>query len=243
MDAAPAAPHHGPVAGEGLHRLQAQTPALPAFIRDVFDCSPEVAQSIVRRCAERSYPPQAPIIRQGDVRAETFLLVLGLAHAYAYGAEGQGVLLQAYRQGDIFGAVVERETPPSPTEVRAVGQVRAAVFLALDFLALVELHSSVGLAVSRMLLRQLQATTARMVERTTLTSVGRVYAELLRQAGDDRRIAPPPVITEIAQLVNTTRETASRAISDLERRGIIRRDRDPAALVILSPRRLEELVV
>lgn len=241
MDAAPAAPHHRPVGGEGLHRLQAETPALPAFIQDVFGCSPEVAQSVVRRCAERSYRPQAPIIRQGDVRAETFLLLLGLAHAYAYGPEGQGVLLQAYRPGDIFGAVVERETPPSPTEVRAVDEVRAAVFLAMDFLALVELHSCVGLAVSRMLLRQLQAATARMVERTTLTSVGRVYAELLRQAGDTRRISPPPVISDLAALVNTTRETASRAVNDLERRGVIRRD--PAALVILSARRLEELVV
>ncbi|MCR5879197.1 Crp/Fnr family transcriptional regulator [Phenylobacterium sp. J367] len=216
-------------------------PALAGFIADAFACPADVAEAIARRCADRSFPAHAALIRQGDVRAETFLLVLGLAHAFAYGSEGQGVLLQEYRPGDIFGAVVERQTPPSPTEVRAVEAVRAAVFLALDFLALVELHSCVGLAVSRMLLRQLQAATARMVERTTLSSVGRVYAEILRRAGDARRISPPPVLSDVAALVNTTRETASRAVNDLARRGIIRRDDD--ALVILSPRRLEELVV
>lgn len=216
-------------------------PALTEFIRETFACSAEVAEGILRRCADRSFPAHATLIRQGDVRGETFLLVLGLAHALAYGAEGQGVLLQEYRPGDIFGAVVDRQSPPSLTEVRAVAEVRAAVFLALDFLALLELHSCVGLAVSRMLLRQLQAATARMVERTTLTSAGRVYAELLRRAGDSRRISPPPVLSDLAALVNTTRETASRAVNDLARRGVIRRDED--ALVILSPRRLEELVV
>lgn len=215
--------------------------ALVGFIADAFACPAEVADGIARRCADRSFPPHATLIRQGDVRGETFLLLLGLAHAFAYGAEGQGVLLHEYRPGDIFGAVVERQSPPSPTEVRAIEEVRAAVFLALDFLALVELHSVVGLAVSRMLLRQLQAATARMVERTTLSSVGRVHAEILRRAGAARRISPPPVLADVAALVNTTRETASRAVNDLARRGIIRRDDD--ALVILSPRRLEELVV
>ena len=45
----------------------------------------------------------------------------------------------------------------------------------------------------------------------------------------------------MAVRVQSTRETVSRAVSALERRGIVRRDGD--ALVIVATQRLEELVV
>jgi DNA-binding MarR family transcriptional regulator len=82
-----------------------------------------------------------------------------------------------------------------------------------------------------------------MVERTTLSACGRVHAELLRMArqGDGRAIRPPPVLSALAVRVQSTRETVSRTIHALERRGIVRLE--PGALIIVAPRRLEELVV
>ena len=65
----------------------------------------------------------------------------------------------------------------------------------------------------------------RMVERTTLSATGRIYAELLRQANeaDGRTIRPLPTMSELALIVQSTRETVSRTINDLERRGYIDR--------------------
>ena len=45
----------------------------------------------------------------------------------------------------------------------------------------------------------------------------------------------------VALRVSTTRETASRAVNALERRGIIRRDGE--TLVVVAPHRLEELIL
>ena len=117
-----------------------------------------------------------------------------------------------------------------------------AVFLTPEFLALAERHGCVGLALSRSLLRQLRAATERMVERTTLSAFGRIYAELLRLAdlGDGRTLQPAPVLAALATRVQTTRETASRAVSALERRGVIRREGD--ALIIVARHRMEDLV-
>ena len=72
---------------------------------------------------------------------------------------------------------------------------------------------------------------------------GRVHAELLRLArlADGRVIRPAPVLAKLAVRVQSTRETVSRTINALERRGIIRRERD--ALVIVAPHRLEEMIV
>ena len=80
-----------------------------------------------------------------------------------------------------------------------------------------------------------------MAARITLTAKGRVYAELIHEAGDERRISPPPVIVALALSAQTTRETGSRAIHALERRGIIRRDDEHLEMVSRSL--LEELVV
>lgn len=217
--------------------------SLQGFLRDVFSCSGEIAANIAKRALDRQFPVSAVLLKQGDKAGTTFLLVAGRAHALTYGAEGQVILLHEFLAGDFFGAVALSEPSPEEADVVAVEDVRAAVFLALDFLRLIETHSCVGLVVSKALLKQLRATSARMTARTTLSAAGRVYMELLRlaRAGDGRTVRPAPVHSKLATSINSTRETVSRAMSDLKRRGIVRREGN--VLLIVAPQRLEELIV
>jgi CRP/FNR family cyclic AMP-dependent transcriptional regulator len=219
-----------------------QDPGLQPFLQRVFACSAETAASIGARAGDRRYPVRTIILKQGDSASAAFLVVTGRAHALIYGLEGQVVLLHEFLPGDFFGAIAESASAPEEAEVRAIEEVRAAVFLAMDFLSLIEAHACVGLAVSRILLKQLRTTAARMVERTTLSAVGRIHAELLRLArlGDGHTLRPAPVLAALAVRVQSTRETVSRTINALERRGVIRRDAD--ALVIVAPHRLEEMI-
>jgi len=62
----------------------------------------------------------------------------------------------------------------------------------------------------------------------------------MAQMGDGRSIRPAPVLSALALRVQSTRETVSRAVNALERRGIIRRDAD--GLTIVAPQRLQELI-
>ena len=212
-----------------------------SFLAQTFGCPPDVAASIGRRATDRRYPLSAIILRQGDRADATYLVVIGRAHAMSYGGEGQTVLLREFLRGDFFGALAE--PAPEDADIVAVEEVRAATFGAADFMALIETYSCVGLVVSRVLLKQLRASSAKIVESTTLSAAGRVHAELLRLArlGDGKTIRPPPVLAALATRVNSTRETVSRTINALERRGLIRRD--AKELVIVSPRRLEEMTV
>lgn len=217
--------------------------SLRTFLQDAFACTPEAADGLRGRASERTYPVRAVILRQGDRSSETFVVIDGRAQALLYGLDGQLTLLQEYAPGDIFGALAELEPEPHPADVVAAEKLRAAIFLALDFLALIDAHASIGLAVSRLLLKQLRSATERMAERSTLSAVGRVHAELLRmaRAGDGRTIWPAPVLTALAVRAHTTRETASRTINTLERRGLIRRE--AGALVLVAPGRIEELMI
>ena len=219
--------------------------ALSAFVQRVFGCSPETARAIASRASERRFSARAMVLRQGDTAEEAWLVVSGRAQAVVYGADGQFVQLLEFGEGELFGAIAGFEAEPQPADVAAMEDLRVAVFPATDFLSLIQNHGAVGLAVTRSLLRQLRRTTGRMVERSTLSAAGRVHAELLRMASPDPDgrllIRPVPVLASMAVRINSTRETVSRTISSLERRGILLRTE--AALEIVAPRRLRDMLV
>lgn len=106
----------------------------------------------------------------------------------------------------------------------------------LDTLQPGTIIGELGLALSRILARRVHHTTQRMFELSALSAPGRIYAEILRMserspAGQTRIIRPIPSLTAIALRVNTTRETVSRTVSGLERRGLLRRQDNAFELV------------
>jgi CRP-like cAMP-binding protein len=213
------------------------------LIGQVFACPAGVADDILRRGQLRDFAAHATLIRQGDPATFTWLLVVGRAQAILYSAEGQLILLQEFGPGDLFGALGELDAAPQEADVVAVAQVTAFLLRAVELVMLAERHGAIGLALARLLIRRLRRATSRIYERAALSAVGRVHAELLRRAREagDLTIRPAPVLTELAVRVATSRETVSRAVSALERRGIVRRE--PGGLTVVSPRLLEELVL
>jgi len=211
-------------------------------IRTALGCAPEVAVAVAASATARDFAARAVILRCGDPWTHAFLVVAGRAQALVYGLDGQMVLVHEYGTGDVFGAIGE-DVRLIEADVVAADPTQAACVAAGEFVMLVERHGALGLLVVRSLMAQLRATSERMVDRTTLSAPGRVYAELVRLArlGDGACIRPAPVHAALAVRVQSTRETVSRAVSALERRGIVRREDD--ALVVVAMQRLEDLVV
>ncbi|HMG47807.1 MAG TPA: Crp/Fnr family transcriptional regulator [Allosphingosinicella sp.] len=209
----------------------------------VFDCSIELAGHILLRGKRREFHARATIVRRGDRVSTLYVVVSGRAHAIVYSLDGQPVLLHEYRSGDFFGAVSPPYSATHDADVVAVEAVCAFLLEGGALALLAEQHGCIGLALLKVMVDRLQQTAARMYEHVALSAVGRVHAELLRQARQsaDLTIRPSPILSDLALHVSTTRETASRAVNALERRGIIRRDGD--GLVVVAPHRLEELVL
>jgi CRP/FNR family transcriptional regulator, cyclic AMP receptor protein len=209
----------------------------------VFDCSVELAGNILLRGKRREFHARATMVRQGEKLSTLFIVVTGRAHAIVYSLEGQAVLLHEYRPGDFFGAISPPYAGTHDADVVAVEAVCAFLLEGGVLALLAEQHGCIGLALLKVMVDRLQQTTTRMYEHVALSAVGRVHAELLRQArqNEELTIRPSPVLSDLALLVSTTRETASRAVNALERRGIIRRDGD--RLVVVAPHRLEELIL
>ena len=214
-----------------------------AIVREAFGCSDEIAGIIFVRGVVRVFAPHAVIVPPGERAAAAFLLICGRARVLLYSVEGQMVLLCEYGPGDLFGALGDLDPSPEEAEIRAVEAARTFILKSRDLIVLAEAHGSIGLALARLLVRELSRANSRFFERSALTATGRVHAEILRlaSASPDFVIRPAPVISELAVRASTTRETASRAVSALERRGIIRRD--PDSWTVVAPQRLEELII
>jgi CRP-like cAMP-binding protein len=106
---------------------------------------------------------------------------------------------------------------------------------------LVAIDGDVATGVANLLARQLDLVLDRMAARIGLSATGRFYRALLQLADSDGLIQPAPVIAALALSVHTTRETASRALASVVRRGIV--ERQAEGLHIVSRRMLEELIV
>jgi CRP/FNR family cyclic AMP-dependent transcriptional regulator len=214
-----------------------------AAIARAFLCSDEIAAAVARAARMSTFQSRAVIVRQGDVVGMAYLLVTGRAKALLYTLDGQVILLHVYSEGDLFGALEPGDSAPQDADVVASEEVTALAIDAEQLVMLAQQFGCIGLALSRMLLRRLRNTTRRMYEHAALSAVGRVHAELLRLARmtGDMTIRPAPVLSELALEVATTRETVSRAVNALDRRGLIRRE--DGGLTIVAPERLEEMIL
>ena len=179
------------------------------------------------------------LAHQGDLGAKLWIVLEGRAQLQIIGVDGQTKLLASHGPGELFGAFPHERVVIS--DVVAQNRLSVLEIPTAKMATLLEEEARIGSGLSRILGRQYNAVLDRMAARITLTANGRVYAELLREAGEEGRISPPPVIAALALSAQTTRETGSRAISALERRGIIRRDEE--RLEIISYGLLEELIV
>lgn len=221
-------------------------PAKPAAAESIFAqsfrCDADVARILALKAAYRRYSSHETILDAGTETVAVYIVISGRAKALVFAIDGRLVLVEEFQMGDLFGEGGLFGQAATLSDVAAVEDVLAGTFPNHVFVGLMENYASIAFAISCLLTARLNAITRRLIEGATLSAAGRIHAELLRQAraGHAMTIRPGPVLSVFAQQVLSTRETVSRTINALQKRGIIRRDED--SLTIIAPHRLEELI-
>ena len=197
------------------------------------------AALMAAKMVARDYPARAQIASRGDPLAHLFLVTGGLASFDLFGIDGQYAQLSGYGPGEIFGAYPEITSHRA--DVSAQSALSVLVIETSQMVGLTAQNATIAEGLAKLMARQLDMVLDRMAARIGLSATGRFYRALLHRADGDGWIRPAPVLSALAISVNTTRETASRALAALIRRGIVERSDD--GLLIVSKRMLEELVV
>lgn len=213
--------------------------SLCATLGVILSCEDDVAAALFAQGRVRSVERRGFVVRQGEPLGMMWLVLDGRIKIESSSSSGRSSQLAQCGAGDWIGQYAR--SAAYPADIVAVERSTLLAFASGTLPRLAASHPTLGATLAGSFARQLEKITARLDARSTLTAKGRIYAELLHRAGDTLAIAPPPVIAELAHIAQTTRETASRAIAELERRGIVARNTE--MLRINSPRLLAELVV
>lgn len=213
-----------------------------ALLRDAFGCDDLLAATIASLGRAEDYARGQRLYPVSEAEL-TILLLTGRAVEVAYGRDGAAVVLCTIAPGELFGSMLAAGADEAGTIVEAGEVSRGRQFAAATILRLMESYHCVAIAVTRQLAARLGLMRRRMVETVLLSATGRICAELDRQARGvpDQTIRPVPVFSELATVVQSTRETVSRTISLLEKRGILLRE--DGGLRVVAPHRLAEMIL
>lgn len=194
--------------------------------------------------ARKNIPVGTVLISQGDNVPYIHFVLKGRAQAFIYTRSGQQFWVADFEPGDLFGHPEILSYQPIEFEVQADTDMQIAVLPAKVFKDMMLEATELGKNISTDLSMSLSRANTRLFELANFTAKARVYAELLRMAKpigktpDTWIIRPHPIYTNFALRVYSTRETVSRTISELKKKGIVARE--TGALVILKPESLRQ---
>jgi len=189
-------------------------------------------KEIGEKCRWNYYTADSHIIEQRTNNTDVFFIIKGCVRVVTYSIGGREIILREIKSGGHFGELEAIDELPSIAWVVALGACELAIMDQINFLNLLNSTPLISLRLLKDYTFQTRFLTERIVELSTVAANNRVHLELLRRARDNMvseisaDINPIPLHSEIANCINTTRETVSRVMNNLVRRGLVERRKD-----------------
>ncbi|MEL7453166.1 MAG: Crp/Fnr family transcriptional regulator [Pseudomonadota bacterium] len=208
-------------------------------------CQSNTSEAGVQRLAHgsqrRDLAAKATLIEQDEPGSTVYLVVSGKLKAVQYSSGGHEIWLADIEQDELTGEMAVLDQEGRSSDVLAV-QPSSLISIS-QHLFLNELDSGgpFALAVTRMLARRLKRTSLQLSNSVAINVSGRLHGELIRIAepmsAEEEpvfEIDNPPSVSALAKRIHATREATSRAMSALERQGLV--SRSGSTLRTIAPR-------
>ena len=185
------------------------------------------------------------ILSQNDETNDVYFVLTGRARATIYSEDGKMVTFRDIQQGAIFGELAAIDDTPRSASVTALESLTVGRIGGDQFRTMIETDPALMWALMRYLSGQVRRMTERIFEFSTLLVKDRLITELLRLArtaapGENvASLFPAPTHFELAASISTHREAVSREMSQLSKRGLVRKEDD--RLLILDVEALQDL--
>lgn len=190
------------------------------------DLSGEDLSALAGMMALRQFPKGSFIISQNDKGSAMYLLVAGRVKVSLASPEGKELALNYLEAPSHFGEMSLVDAETRSADVIAVTDVEVLSLEAKDLSAAIQVQPKLALTLIATLSRRVRSLIGRLEDMAFHDATHRVMRVLLNVATASYESRGIPVIEglthyEVATLAGTSRETASRVISQLAKEGIV----------------------
>ncbi|MBW4643608.1 MAG: Crp/Fnr family transcriptional regulator [Goleter apudmare HA4340-LM2] len=229
-------------------RYSLQAPTNPWMISaPFFQGLPEiVVEPALTHLVTRTHPANQVILLENDWGGSVYFIVDGWVKIRTYNLEGKEVTLNILGKGELFGEMAALDEVPRSTDVITLTPTVIGSMPSQDFVKLLQIEPLAGMRLAQLMARRLRQVNRRLRLRES-DSQSRVADTLLFLAegqgkkGNTGTEIPNLPHRELSSLSGLARETVTRVLTRLEKKGLIRRDQDIICIPDLSA--LERMIV
>jgi CRP/FNR family cyclic AMP-dependent transcriptional regulator len=179
----------------------------------------------------RTHPANQVILLENDWGGSVYFIINGWVKIRTYNLDGKEVTLNIIGRGELFGEMAALDEVPRSTDVITLAATTIASIPAQDFVSLLQTEPLAGMRLAQLMARRLRQVNRRLRLRES-DSQSRVADTLLflaegqgKQENSGTEIPNLPH-RELSSLSGLARETVTRVLTKLEKKGLIVRDQD-----------------
>ena len=205
-----------------------------------------VVEKAITHLVTRTHAANQVILLENDWGTSVYFLLSGWVKIRTYNLDGKEVTLNILGQGELFGEMAALDEAPRSTDVIALTPTLTGNMPAQDFVQLIQTEPLAGIRLSQLMARRLRQVNRRLRLRES-DSTSRVADTLIflaeGQGIQDQTGTQIPNLPhrELSSFSGLARETVTRVLTKLEKKGLILRNQH--TLSILDLQALERLIV
>jgi CRP/FNR family cyclic AMP-dependent transcriptional regulator len=193
--------------------------------------SGEILTNATCHVVTRTHPANRIILLENDWGGSVYFIIDGWVKIRTHNVDGKEVTLNIVGRGEIVGEMAALEEAPRSTDVITLTETTISSVPAQDFVNLLNSEPLAGIRLSQLMAKRLRQLNRRLRLREA-DSLSRVADTLLFLAeGQGKRSATGVTIPnlphrELSSISGLARETVTRSLTKLEKKGLIQRQQE-----------------
>jgi CRP/FNR family transcriptional regulator, cyclic AMP receptor protein len=207
--------------------------------------SDESLKKVTHHAVTRSHPANRAILLENDWGGSVYFILEGWIKIRTHNMEGKEVTLNIVGTGEVVGEMAALEEVPRSTDAIALTATTISSIPAQDFVYLLHSEPMAGVRLAQLMAKRLRQINRRLRLRES-DSLSRVadtlifLAEGQGKSGDKGTEIPNLPHRELSSISGLARETVTRSLAKLEKKGLIQRHDD--LLYIPNLNSLEQII-
>lgn len=189
----------------------------------------EALQKATSHFVTLAHPANQILLLENDWGGSVYFIIEGWVKIRTYNLDGKEVTLNIIGNGEIFGEMAALDKMPRSTDAITLTDTQIGRIPSQDFVDLITIEPLAGMRLAQLMAKRLRQVNRRLQLREA-SSTSRVADAILfliegqGKQGEKGTEIPNLPHREISSLSGLARETVTRVLTKLEKKGLIKRD-------------------